>query len=52
MIFKKQQNYTYIPPKKPLSKGRIALYIAICTVLFVLGFFSAKPIMDIVGMVL
>ena len=50
MIFKRQKSYKYIPVKKPLSKKRIALYIVIGTALFILGFFSAYPIMNLVGM--
>ncbi|MBO5037634.1 MAG: hypothetical protein J6B51_09230 [Clostridia bacterium] len=52
MIFKRQKNYRYTPTKKPLSKKRIALYAIIAAVLFVIGFFSANPIMTLVGMFL
>jgi len=52
MIFKRQKSYKYIPAKKPLSKKRIALYICISAALFIIGFFSAYPIMTLVGMFL
>jgi len=48
MIFKRQQNYTYTPPKKPMTKGQAVLYIIVCIALFVLGFFSAYPIMSLI----
>jgi hypothetical protein len=50
MIFKRQKNYKYKPEKKPLTGKRIALYAVIAVLLFVLGFFSAYPIMILVGM--
>ncbi|MBR5721255.1 MAG: hypothetical protein IKX78_02090 [Clostridia bacterium] len=50
MIFKREKSYKYTPAKKPLTGKRIALYAVIAAVLFVLGFFSAYPIMTLVGM--
>lgn len=50
MIFKREKSYRYTPEKKPLTRKRIALYVVIAAALFVLGFFSAYPIMILVGM--
>ena len=52
MIFKREISYKYKPEKKPLTKKRIALYVIIAIALFILGFFSAYPIMTLTGVFL